>query len=184
MKPKEIERLLPEVFRASLVEPGPMTPLLEVMAQMHAPCEAALDALDDYFDPGRADDRFVPLLSRWVDLERLFVASAAGASGAIDREPISSGMGRLRELVARVAYLSQWRGTRLGLVTFLETAVGVHGFEIEDRVPDAAGVARPFHLRVVAPAGLQAHRLLIERIIELEKPAYATCELDFKPDET
>jgi hypothetical protein len=36
-------------------------------------------------------------------------------------------------------------------------------------------------MRVIAPAGLEPHRPMLERIIELEKPAYVTYELRFEP---
>ena len=79
MRRTEIERLLPEVFRATIADGAPLAALLDTMASLHAPDEAVLDDLDGYFDPSRTDDRFVPLLSRWVDLERLFMRSATGA---------------------------------------------------------------------------------------------------------
>jgi hypothetical protein len=82
-------------------------------------------------------------------------------------------------LIARAAYLSQWRGTRKGLIAFLETATGASGFELDERVNDAAGQPRAFHMRVRAPHALEVHRALIERIIESERPAYVTYELEF-----
>jgi hypothetical protein len=87
-----------------------------------------------------------------------------------------SGNGRLRELVAAAAELSKWRGTRRGLMTYLEVATGLRGFDIQER-PDG----RPFHLRVVVPAGGDVHRALIERIVEQEKPIYTTHEVVFTP---
>jgi hypothetical protein len=39
---------------------------------------------------------------------------------------------------------------------------------------------KPFHLQVTAPKALTMHRPLLERIIELEKPAYVTYELSFQ----
>ena len=189
MQRTSIERLLPEVFRATLAEGSPLGAVLDVMAGMHAPDERVLDSLDGYFDPARTEDRFVPMLARWVDLERLFVRSAApGAKGgasprpgepATTGEPIATGTGRLRELVARAAFLSQWRGTRTGLVAFLETATGASGFTIDEAVLGADQRSRPFHIRVHAPSTVEIHRALIERIIKFEKPAYVTYELDF-----
>lgn len=181
MRRVEIERLLPEVFRATLAEGAPLAAVLDAMAGLHAPDEQVLDALDEYFDPARAPDRFVPLLARWVDLDRLFMHSANSSVASSPREPIATGTGRLRELVARAAFLSQWRGTRTGLIAFLETAIGASGFTINEQVAGAGNRPRPFHIRVQAPAGAEPHRALIERIIEFEKPAYVTYELDFNP---
>ena len=179
MRRIEIERLLPEVFRTSIVDGSPLAALLDTMARLHEPDEQVLDSLDAYFDPSRTEDRFVPLLSRWVDLERLFMRSRTGAAEVDSLSPISTGMGRLRELVARAAYLSKWRGTRAGLIAFLETATGLAGFAVDEHVVDDSGRPRPFHVRIVAPGELEAHRALIERIIESEKPAYVTHELEF-----
>jgi phage tail-like protein len=176
MKPSEIERLLPEVMRPGAAEGAPLAALLQVMAALQAPNEELLATLDRVFDPARTDDAFVPLLARWVDMDRLTASTAGG-------EPLSSGLGRLRELVRRAAWLSQWRGTRQGLTDFLATAVGLPGFDVQEDVRDESGRPRPFHIRVVAPADALAHRTLIERIIALEKPAYLTCELVFAPAE-
>jgi phage tail-like protein len=181
MQRNEIERLLPEVFRATLADSLPLAAVLDVMVGLHRPDEQVLDGLDGYFDPSRTDDRFVPLLARWVDLERLFVQSATGRADPGEHEPISTGHGRLRELISRAAFLSQWRGTRTGLVAFLETATGASGFAIDEQVPGEANRPRPFHIRVRVPAGQEPHRALIERIVELEKPAYVTYELAFAP---
>ena len=145
MRRTEIERLLPEVFRATVADGAPLGAVLDVMAQLHEPDEAVLAELDAYFDPARTEDRFVPLLARWVDLERLFVQSATGRTDTGEREPISTGHGRLRELISRAAFLSQWRGTRTGLIAFLETATGASGFTIDEQVPGEGGmhVGRP-----------------------------------------
>jgi phage tail-like protein len=183
MKSSEIARLLPEVYRAGLGKGTVLSALLEVMAQMHAPSERVLDHLDAFIDPRRTEDRFVPMLARWVDLGRLFIRSADDPAADSARDAISTGTGRLRELIARAAYLSQWRGTRTGLIAFLETATGRSGFGIEERVSGPDGPVRPFHIRIRVPPGLQGHRALIERIVEHEKPAYVTCDIVFPPNE-
>ena len=175
MRLSEIKQLLPGVFQQTMREGGPLLSLLEVMEQLHEPSEAVLERLDAFFDPHRAPDEFVPYLAVWVDLERLFDLPP----GAAARSPITSGLGRLRELIANAAYLSRWRGTGKGLLLFLKIATGADGFAVEEQVPGADGRPRPFHIRVRAPAATLAHRALIRRIIELEKPAYVTYELEF-----
>jgi phage tail-like protein len=181
MTSAEIARLLPEVFRATLREHSVLGALIDAMAQQHGPSEQVLAGLDAFFDPMRCGEAFVPMLARWVDLERLFVPSAAGAIASGDA--LSTGNGRLRALVARAAELSKWRGTGRGLTEFLETATGHQGFRIDEQVAGADGVPRPFHVRVQVPPALQPHRALIERIVDAEKPAYVTCEIDFTPTE-
>jgi hypothetical protein len=92
---------------------------------------------------------------------------------------VTTGLGRLRELVAAAVDISRWRGTARGLLLFLTTATGRTDFEVDEAVPGPDGLPRPFHVRVRAPSEVEAHRLLLERIIEREKPAYVTYELLF-----
>jgi phage tail-like protein len=176
MKKEQIKRLLPSVFQ-NAVQPGnPLFAILDVMETMHAPSESALDSLEANFDPYRAPEAFVPYLASWVDLEVLLDVPRM-ESPSSTASP-STGLGRLRELTAAAATLSQWRGTRQGLSLFLETATGAK-LEIDEQVAGADGKIRPFHLRVTVPKELAEHRILIERIVELEKPAYVTHELAF-----
>jgi phage tail-like protein len=177
MKKVQIKRLLPAVFRNAVHTGNPLFAILDVMEAMHAPAESALDSLDGNFNPYRAPDAFVPYLASWVDLEVLLdVPRTASPSST---PSLSTGLGRLRELTAAAITLSQWRGTRKGLCLFLETATGARGFEVDEQVVGADGKARPFHLRITVPKGLEEHSILIERIVELEKPAYVTYELAF-----
>jgi phage tail-like protein len=177
MKKEQVKRLLPALFQ-NAVEPGnPLSAILDVMETMHAPSEAALDSLAANFDPYRAPDSFVPYLASWLDLEGLLDAPPADQSSSIPT--LSTGLGRLRELTAAAVMLSQWRGTRIGLCRFLEKATGATGYEVDENVVGADGKVKPFHLRISIPKELAKHRVLIERIVELEKPAYVTYELAF-----
>jgi len=177
VKKAQIKRLLPSVFQRAVKPGNPLFAILEVMEAMHAPSELALDRLNITFDSHRAPDAFVPYLASWVDLEVLL--DVPRSQGPMSMPSLSTGIGRLRELAATAVTLSQWRGTRKGLCLFLETATGATGFEVEEQVTGSDGKVRPFHLRVAAPKELAAHRILIERIVELEKPAYVTYELHF-----
>jgi len=175
MKREAIERRLPEVVQRALREGEPLWALLGVMEALHAPVERMRGDLDRVFDPRRAPDAFVGYLARWVDLERVFESSASEASpqSAIEH-------GALRELIARAVELSQWRGTARGLVSFLECATGVSGFEVDEAVVPPGGVEpRPYHIRIRVPEAARAARPLIERIVASEKPAYVTAELAF-----
>ena len=164
MTRNELARLLPGIFQRTLGEGGPLETLLGVMEGMHAPSEAVLEQLPTLFDPLRTPERFVPVLVWWVDLG----------------VPVTTGLGRMRQLVASAIELSRWRGTAHGLLLFLRTATGVEHFVLEERVTGPDGRPRPFHLRVRAPAQLAAHRALVQAIIEREKPAYVTYELLFE----
>ena len=167
MKRSEITRLLPGIFQRTLGPQSPMDAMLCAMETLHAPAEEILDQIDSICDSRRAPEAFVPFLAHWVDLERIFAPREEGD------DLVSTGLGRLRELVQTASYLSKWRGTQEGLRRFLETATGVTGFVIEE--PET----QPFHLRIIAPKEIEAHRALIERIVDVERPVYATWEVQF-----
>ena len=101
MKHNEIEHLLPVVFRRTLRSQNPLSGLLDVMEALHQPSEDVLAQVDTTFSPFRTPDRFVPFLASWVDLDRFFAEHPAGAPGSSwSLRPISTGLGRLRELIA------------------------------------------------------------------------------------
>lgn len=179
MKRTDIEQLLPNIFQRAVQPGAPLFALLEVMEALQAPDEAALSALDAFFDPYRAPAAFVPFLASWVDLDRLLrEVPEEFAAQALPSLP--SGMGRLRELVAAATFLAQWRGTARGLLRFLETATGATGFSIEEQAPGPEGLPLPFHLRIHVPRAATPYRTMIEHIIESEKPAYVTYELQLE----
>jgi phage tail-like protein len=175
MKRAEIERLLPSIIQRTLQPLSPLAAILEIMEALHLPCEEGLARLDAAFDPRRTADEFVPYLARWIDMDRLF-DEPRGPITTRSRATISTGIGRLRELVASAAYLSKWRGTAKGLHRFLRTATGANDFEIKENV-DSEGRPKSFHFVVIAPTSMAPHQRLIKRIIESEKPAYVTYEL-------
>jgi phage tail-like protein len=173
MRRSEMAGLLPGVYQLAL-NPTEVSALaadtrlaaaLDAMEEMHHPAEQILDRLESYVDPRRAPDEFVTYLAGWVDLEWL-------TGGRV-----TTGPGRLRELVADAMTLSRWRGTCQGLVDFLIAATGDSGFSIDEAPPDADGRPQPFHMRVNAPGAVREHDALIGRIVETEKPAYVTYEL-------
>ncbi len=170
MKQAELLRLLPALYQEAARPGSPLSALVAVMEEMHAPSEEVLARLDDYVSPYRAPERFLPLLARWVRLDHLL-----GPDGTLP-----SGSGRLRELVARAALLARWRGTTRGLIEFLELATGARGFAVDERVAGPDGEPLPFHFKVRAPRATEVHRGMLERIVDSEKPAYVTYELTFE----
>lgn len=179
MKPNEIAHLLPGIFQRTLKPGNPLTALLEVMDGLSAIPEETLEHLEAFFNPYRTPDRFVPFLADWVDLEWLLVQSP-NERQQTGVDPLPSGLGRLRELVAASASLAQMRGTARGMIQFLETATGIPGFRIEENVSyDKEGKPgpKPFHLLVRAPQASLAYQVMIERIVEFEKPVYVTYEI-------
>jgi phage tail-like protein len=179
MKAERIKHLLPAVVQEG-TDPGtPMATLLDLMQALHQPSDEVIESIGSYFNTLETPDAFVPFLARWVDIDRFF---PEGYSGQHSDSPLGTGMGRLRELICSAAYLSQWRGTRIGLTRFLETATGVAGFRIEERTETEETQGRSFHLSITAPADARPHLALIERIIDQEKPAYVTYDLKTEND--
>jgi phage tail-like protein len=176
----EIERLLPEIFQRTLHSGRPLLALLEVMDELHAPSEAALEGIDAIFDPRRTREAFVPMLARWVGLSSL--VDERGRAGPATPAVSQLDLGRLRELVAGAATLIAWQGTGLGLRRFLETATGVTGFAIDEQTRGTDGRPRPFHIVVHVPAAAASRRELIDRIVAGEKPAAVTYELVVEVD--
>lgn len=176
MEQEKIKTFLPAVFQRTIRDGNPAAAILDAMEALHAPSEKALAGLDRFFDARRAPDNFVPFLARWVDLNRVFETATDDGDAEWSLRPE---MGRLRELVASAAYLSQWRGTKKGLLLFLQIATGAENFEIEERVKDDEGRVRPFHLKIRVPATIETQKVLIERIVESEKPAHLTYQLEF-----
>ena len=182
MKRVDIERLLPGIFqRTSVFDPvtlkgSPLYALLEVMSALHEPDEQALAALPTYFNPYQTEADFAPFLAAWVDLAQLLQSPATGEWLAT--QPVDPG--RLRALVAGASMLSQWRGTVKALVFYLETATGVQGFSVDERVNGPDDHPIPFHIRVLAPKEAKPYSNLIARIVQLEKPVYVTAEVQFQ----
>ena len=184
-----IARLLPETYQsaippetppadaAAVVRKKPLAAVLEVMEVLQAPAENALATLDAHIDPTRAPPNFVLMLARWLDLDR-YLDWTGGRPG--DGAPrYSAGLGRLRLLCLEAAELARWRGTRRTLERFLTVATGVSGYTVEENPPGPKGVARCFHLRVVAPAAARPLADLVRRIVDEERPAYTTYEIEF-----
>lgn len=172
MKAEEISRLLPWVFQRTNQDGNPLFALLNVIEALQEPSEEILANVDIYFDPYRAPDRFVPYLAGWIGLDHLLDAGFDGGGPTF-----AAGTGRLRVLIAESASLSRWRGTRHGLLRFLEIATGVDGFSIEENPPGPDNRRQPFHLRIDIPVSARQFESLITRIVESEKPAYVTYEL-------
>ncbi len=158
MRAAEIELLLPEVMRRTVVEGSPMAAVVGVMEAMHVPAEAALRDFPSVLDPLATPDPFVDMLATWVDLARLDQTPA----GRIDRA-------RVRLLVSLSADLAHWRGTPGGLMWLLGLATGVEGLRLEP--------TGPFRVRVVVPATASAQAALVREIAAQEKPAHLVVDV-------
>lgn len=174
MQADQVVNLLPEIYRRTLRQDGALRALLDAMDQLQSPSEYAVANFPEYLNPRTTPDDFVPLLMRWMDLDHLFASRIRRPDLSAD-DVMPTGLGRLRELVANAAVLSDKRGTAEGLALFLKIATGIHDFVIEEHLT-ATGEQRPFHLCVAGPSEAEQYRILIEDIIRSERPAHLTFE--------
>jgi phage tail-like protein len=133
------------------------------------PLDRMVGQISDYFDPYLTPEQLLPWLAAWVDL-------------TLDEKwPLE----RRRELVASASVLYRWRGTRRGLSEYLRIYTGVVPRIVEpgQERRDLGETALPAHtfrvvIEVADPDLLD--RSLVERIIELEKPAHTAYVLDVR----
>jgi phage tail-like protein len=166
MRRQAIERLLPTAYQRAAVEGSVLGALLDVMETLHAPDERLLADVDALFAPYTAPERFLPFLTGWVTLDYLVGVPRPGGDV---RLPLPAG--RVRDLIANGAALAKLRGTPIGLRWFLQIATGATGFAIDEPAD------RPFHFVVRVPPDARAYLGVINRIVEMEKPAASTFEV-------
>jgi phage tail-like protein len=169
MRRQTIERLLPAAYQRAATDQSVLAALLEVMETLHAPDEQVIGDFDAQFAPYTARPDFLPFLAGWVTLDHLVGVRRPGAA-----DPLLIPAGRMRDLLAEASALAQVRGTPDGLRRFLEIATGVRGFEITE--PSQ----RPFHFVVRVPATARAYAGVVGHIVEHEKPAATTFELELE----
>ncbi len=181
MRIEQIKNLLTYVFQEACYDRSPLKALLGAMETLHEKTENQLEVLDKTFDPRRTSPDFVFYLARWVDMLEVFSRQDDFEhDGDIEHLDLLSGVGRLRELVMQSAEIARWRGTSKGMTKFLEVATGITGYKIEECVSGKDDLETAFNIRITAPIEASAMHSLVRRIIELEKPAYVTYELEYK----
>lgn len=167
MSPDRIARLLPVVYQQS--ELFPLGAYLAAMAGLHQPTEDLLDQLDAMVDPLLTQERFLPMLSRWLDCEH-YLDWPGGRPGE-GTARFAAGTLRWRLLLAAAPRLRRERGRPATLLTFLEIATGVSGFAMSDECP--------FEVRIDVPAAAAPYRALVARIVADERPAFVTFVLNY-----
>ncbi len=122
-------------------------------------------SIDHYLDPDVAPPETLRWLASWLGIV------------LDERWPEE----RQRDLVRGATDLYRWRGTRRGLSTVLRLATGatpeIEEPSLSDITADASRAFR-FSVRLRMPRGQQIDRGLIESVIDLEKPAWAACDLE------
>ena len=174
---------LPDIFR----EVDFVGRLLKIFEESLEPDVKIFDALWAYVDPILAPETMLPFLAHWVGWEM---------SPLLDIK-------RQRYLIKQAMQIYRWRGTRRGLRFYIHLFTGlpldehlpegqkhIDIFEVAGRgfilneaqlgVDASAGGGRPFHfivrIRNDLPSTINID--LIHQIIEREKPAFCTYDLE------
>jgi phage tail-like protein len=138
---------------------------LLIFESILGPMERMVGGIHHYLDPDVAPPETLRWLASWLGI-------------VLDpRWPEE----RQRDLVRGATDLYRWRGTRRGLSTVLRLATGATPDISEPTLAElTADPSRAFRfgVRLGIPRGQQVDRALIESIIDLEKPAWAACDLE------
>jgi phage tail-like protein len=160
------------------------------------PISQQIDVIADYFDPRLTPARFLPWLASWFDLildetwaedqQRELVDNIIwfyrkrGTRVALQRYLEIYTRGQVEIVERRAKNLRLGAGGRLGVGVALGTGNVPHTFEVHVKLPP---------MQPVSPAGAAAEaeaarlekqrRRMVERIIDMEKPAHTTYRLEF-----
>ena len=154
---------------------------LSIFEQAFDPAVQTLETLWAYLDPITAPEALLPFLAHWVAWEM-------DSSWDIERQ---------RLLIRNCLTLYRWHGTRYGLRFYLHLYTGLPLEQIKIREifeqgfvlgttcigeNSMLGGGRPYHFIVeLYPERLnQVEQQLVREIIERQKPAFCTYELDIK----
>lgn len=138
---------------------------LLIFESVFGPIERTVGNIHHYLDPDLAPPETLRWLASWLGIV------------LDERWPIE----RQRDLVRGATGLYVWRGTHRGLSTILRLATGSTPEIIEPSLAEvAADHSRAFRftVRLRLPPGEGIEREFIEALIDLEKPAWAGCELE------
>ncbi|MCX5963499.1 MAG: phage tail protein [Cyanobacteria bacterium] len=170
--------------------------LLKIFEESFEPTVQTLDSLWAYLDPLTAPEALLPFLAHWVGWDPNFYLTA-------DRQ---------RRFIRHAMEIYRWRGTKYGLRLYLHLATGLpldeDKSEAEQHISivesfgrglvlgsanlgtDAlVGGGRAFHFKVRlkvpidSSGSLMLDESLIRQVIEQEKPAFCTYELQIEEED-
>lgn len=140
---------------------------LLVFEEIMGPIERIADNRHHYFDTRLAPPDMLPWLAQWVGL-------------VLDERWSEE---RRRQLIRAAVELYSWRGTKRGLremirlYTGCEAKIDEPGLKARGRSKKAAENAHRFRVTLDVPKDASVDRAMVERIIEMEKPAHTEFEL-------
>jgi phage tail-like protein len=190
LRPRSLyPQFLPAVYR----EVDFIGRLLKIFEQSFEPTVNTLQTLWAYLDPLTAPQMLLPFLAQWVGWQN-------ETTWTVEQQ---------RSLIRRAMEIYRWRGTKRGLQLYLHLYTGLplsdptrspqqqpiqinsaiqHGFILgESNLGPTAilGGGRPFHFNVTLrpDAGQFLDEPLVRSIIDQEKPAVCTYDLEIAPIE-
>ncbi|MEM8715157.1 MAG: phage tail protein [Cyanobacteria bacterium P01_A01_bin.3] len=176
---------LPNLYR----EVDAIGRLLAIFEQAFEPSVQALNTMWAHLDPLTAPEALLPFLAHWVGW-------SSDARWSIQQQ---------RRLIRRAVEIYRWRGTRRGLRLYLHLYTGLPledasgrppTIDIQEQPPGGLslgegqlgfnaiiGGGRPFHFTVTLrpPEDMPLDESLMRTIIEQEKPAFCTYDLEIEP---
>lgn len=188
LRPRSLyPQFLPAVYR----EVDFIGRLMKIFEESFEPTVNTLQTLWAYLDPMTAPEALLPFLAQWVGWQ-----NESGWTVA-----------QQRSLIKRAIEIYRWRGTRRGLLFYLhiytglpmhdptrsphEQPIQIHnaarqGFVLGETQLGATAImggGKPFHFSVqLRPlAGEPLDESLVRKIIEQEKPAVCTYDLEIAP---
>ncbi|HEY9907146.1 MAG TPA: phage tail protein, partial [Thermosynechococcaceae cyanobacterium] len=185
--------LYPQFLPAAYREVDFIGRLLKIFEQSFEPTVNTLQTLWAYLDPLTAPEALLPFLAQWVGWQN-------EVTWSIEQQ---------RSLIRRAMEIYRWRGTKRGLQLYLHLYTGLpltvsgrsphqqpiqinsaiqHGFILgESNLGPTAilGGGRPFHFNVTLrpDRGQFLDEALVRLIIDQEKPAVCTYDLEIVPIE-
>lgn len=188
MRPRS---LYPQFLPAVYQEVDFIGRFLKIFEQSFEPTVNTFQAMWAYLDPLTAPEALLPFVSQWVGWKN-------EAAWSISQQ---------RSLIRRALEIYKWRGTRKGLQFYLHLYTGLpmhdstrssyqqpiqiqgatrRGFVMGETALGAAaklGGGRPFHfsVKLCPPADRRLDETLVRTIIEQEKPAVCTYDLEISP---
>jgi phage tail-like protein len=139
---------------------------LLIFEELLAPLDRQIANLPHYFDPDTTTEELLDWLGEWV------------AIVFDDRVPVE----RRRSAVNNAVRIYRRRGTSRGLAEFIEAVTGERPEIVEPTLADVsrnAGLAFTFTVRMTVPADSPIEEDLVQRVIDVQKPAFAAATLEF-----
>lgn len=124
-----------------------------------APIEQLVDHFDFFIDSETTPAFFMEQLATWLGL-------------TLDEKWPQA---KRRAVLQEAGELYRWRGTRRGLSRYLEIYTGV-----EPEIEEAADGAHHFQVTLTVPDEESVDRATVDRIIQANKPAHTTYELELR----